>query len=259
MSHSDPPENSIYQGRVMHLRLRPVRHQFRYRVFSLFLDIDKLSETLRPLKLLGFNRFGLMSFHDRDHGARDGSALRSWVDTEHEKRGMAHPARVMILAFPRILGFVFNPLTIYYCYDDEGRISSVLYEVKNTFGDQVAYLLPCEEDESSLHQEQKKMMYVSPFVELDQTYHFQLSRPDARMGLRIRQGGEEGETLISAINADQRKLSDRELALQFAKHPLMTLKVVAGIHYEALRLFLKGVRFRRYSQAQIYANEQSNP
>lgn len=251
-------QGCLYKGRVMHMRLNPVQHRFRYRVFSLFLDVDKVAETLRPLRLIAHNRFALMSFHDGDHGPRDGSGLRPWIDAEFEKRGMERPHRVMVLAFPRILGFVFNPLTIYYCYDEGGHATSILYEVKNTFGDQVVYILPCNPSGDNSEQTQKKMMYVSPFIELDQTYRFRISSPNERLALRIKQGGAEGDVLISTLNADRKPLTDRALAGLFASHPLMTLKVVAGIHWEALRLALKGLRFRRYSQTQVFASEKSN-
>ena len=241
----------------MHLRLQPVRHQFRYRVFSLYLDLDRIGETLNPLRFLAHNRFSLMSFHDADHGARDGSDLRSWVDLEHSKRGLARPHRVTVLAFPRILGYVFNPLTIYYCFDGAGALTSILYEVKNTFGDQVAYLIECPQGQG-IAQEHSKEMYVSPFIELDQTYRFELNPPLERLSLRIRQSGQDGETLISALNADRVDLSDRALLGLFVSHPLMTLKVMAGIHFEALRLFLKGVRFRRYSKTQIFSKDHGS-
>lgn len=243
----------------MHMRLAPVQHRFRYRVFSLLLDIDRLDETIGRLRLMGLNRFGLMSFHDKDHGARDGSALRPWIDKEHVKRGLPRPDRVWVLAFPRMLGFVFNPLTLYYGYDADGALTSVVYEVKNTFGDQTCYVLPCASRGEAVAQDQKKMMYVSPFIELDQTYHFRLNPPGDRLGLRIKQDGTEGETLISSLNADAAPLSDRSLLRAFVGHPLMTLKVVAGIHWEALRLSLKGVYFRRYSQTRIFADEKSRP
>ena len=247
---------ALYKGRVMHLRLQPVRHQFRYRVFSLYLDLDRIGETLKPLLLLSHNRFSLMSFYDADHGARDGSDLRDWVDLEHSKRGLARPHRVTVLAFPRILGYVFNPLTIYYCFDDVGALKSILYEVKNTFGDQVAYLIPCET--GAAVQTHTKQMYVSPFIELDQTYRFELNPPLDRLSLRIRQSGADGEVLISALNADRVALSDRALLGLFLSHPLMTLKVMAGIHFEALRLFIKGVRFRRYSKSQIFSKDHGS-
>lgn len=249
----------IYRGRVMHMRLAPVQHRFRYRVFSLFLDIDQMEETIGRLKLMGLNRFGLMSFHDKDHGARDGSPLRPWVDNEHRKRGLPVPHRVWVLAFPRMLGFVFNPLTLYYGYDKVGALTSVVYEVKNTFGDQTCYVLPCASTGEAVSQDQKKMMYVSPFIELDQTYHFRLNPPGERLGLRIKQDGTDGQTLISSINADAAPLNDWTLLRNFVAHPLMTLKVVAGIHFEALRLALKGVYFRRYSQTRVFADEKSSP
>ncbi|MEM8842803.1 MAG: DUF1365 family protein, partial [Pseudomonadota bacterium] len=124
------PAPCLYQGAVMHMRLTPFRHQFRYRVFSLLLDIDRLEETTAPLRLLSLDRFNLMAFHRRDHGPRDGSALRPWVEGQLSRHGRPKPARIWLLSFPRILGYVFNPLSVYYCEDDQGRLQSVIYEVK---------------------------------------------------------------------------------------------------------------------------------
>ncbi|MEM6422006.1 MAG: DUF1365 domain-containing protein, partial [Pseudomonadota bacterium] len=124
----------LYVGHVMHRRLTPFAHQFRYRVFSLLLDIDRLEETCAGLRLLALDRFALLAFHRRDHGPRDGSALRPWVEARLATEDIAPPARIWLLSFPRILGYVFNPLSVYFCEDAGGRLTAVVYEVKNTFG-----------------------------------------------------------------------------------------------------------------------------
>jgi hypothetical protein len=233
----------------MHMRLIPRRHRFRYRVFSILLDIDRLDETLGASRVMRRNRFGILSFHDRDHGPRDGGALRPWVDAELARAGLPRPERVELLCFPRMWGYVFNPLSIYYCLDGEGNLTAVLYEVKNTFGDQIAYALPVgAASGGAFRHSQAKEMYVSPFIGMDQTYRFDIAPPDARLALRIRQAGPEGETLIATQTGDARPFTDAGLLGAALSHPLMTFKVMAAIHWEALRLWLKRVPLARAAE-----------
>ncbi len=239
---------ALYVGHVMHMRLIPARHQFRYRVFSLLLDVDRIGATLSGLSLLAHNRFGLMGFHNADHGPRDGGPLRPWVEAKLAQQGLAKPARIELLSFPRILGIGFSPLSVYYCYDSSGAFYAVIYEVKNTFGGQEAYVMGTGPEGGGQYcQEEDKRFFVSPFIGLDQRYRFTLAPPGDKLRLRIKQAGPEGETLIATQTGEARALCDRQLATLFATHPLMSIKVLAAIHWHALRLFLKHVPFHRYS------------
>lgn len=250
------PAAQLYLGRVMHMRLQPRSHQFRYRVFSLLLDLDHIDDTVSKLKLMRRNAFGLFGFYDKDHGARDGSDLRMWVEAQLSQEEQPRPHRIELLAFPRLFGFVFNPISVYFCFDREERLSCVVYEVKNTFGDQVAYVLPCADGVGTHHHHHEKQMYVSPFIELEQTYRFVVRAPDESLSLRIKQSGQGGDTLIATHNAEAAPLTDKTLLRVLFTYPLMTAKVVLGIHYEALRLFLKGVKFNRYSKSQIFSRRE---
>ena len=239
----------IFTGSVMHLRLRPKRHQFRYGVFAIWLDIDRLAETLDPLRWFGRERFNLFGFRLRDHGPRDGSPLRPWVEALLRAEGAlgpeeAAPARIMLLSFPRVLGYVFNPLSVYYCYDAEGTLRWLVYEVKNTFGDQHPYPIAIETDPDGLSRhDQDKEFFVSPFIDMEKTYHFAIAPPGERLSIRIKEADAEGDYLIASWNGNAEPLSDGMLWRRFLSHPLVTLKVMAGIHWEAARLALKGVRF----------------
>jgi DUF1365 family protein len=249
------PESAFFAGRVMHMRLAPKRHQFRYRVFSLLLDIDALDAVANRIRLLKLDRFGLISFYRSDHGPRDGSDLRAWVDAELARIGVRAPAQVRLLSFPRILGVGFNPISVFYCYDENGTPSAVIYEVKNTFGDQVAYAMALDAQDVSHRHGAQKEMYVSPFVSLDQTYRFSMQFPGEELALRIKQGAGQADELIATHNAQRMALSDRNAVKLLMSHPMMSLKVIVAIHFEALRLFLKGVRFHRYSKSKIWAEK----
>ncbi len=238
-----PPAARLYAGHVMHMRLIPRRHQFRYRVFSLLVDIDRIGEATRASGLFRHNRFGLIALHDRDHGARDGTPLRPWVDRELREASLPAAARVELLCFPRMWGFVFDPLSVYFCYAADGSPVALIYEVKNTFGDQIAYVRPAGATAGgSMRHHQAKEMYVSPFIGMDQRYRFDVRVPDARLSLRIRQAGPEGETLIATLSGEDRGFSTAAILRLVAGHPLMSLKVIAAIHWQAARLYLKGVR-----------------
>ncbi|MEO1456386.1 MAG: DUF1365 domain-containing protein [Pseudomonadota bacterium] len=242
------PEACLYVGHVMHMRLRPFAHRFRYAVFSLLLDIDRLEETAARLRLLAVDRFGLLAFHRRDHGPRDGTDLRAWAEARLAEAGRPRPGRIWLLSFPRLLGYAFNPLSVYFCEAAEGgRLESVIYEVKNTFGDQHAYVLPAEPGrDGAVRHGHDKGFFVSPFLDMAQRYRFTIRAPEARLALRIRQASPEGEWLIATQSGTRRALTDRALFAAWATHPLMTLKVIVAIHWQALRLWLRGARFHRY-------------
>jgi uncharacterized protein len=248
MSREDA--GSIYVGSVMHARLRPFRHRFVYRVFTLLVDLDALDDPARRPRLLARNRFGLFSIDDRDHGRRDGSPLRPWVEAALARAGIdIGGGPVRMLCFPRILGYVFNPLTIYWCHDRDDRLRAVLYEVKNTFGDQHGYLVPVDPDHvpgAPVEQRADKGFYVSPFIGMASTYRFRLNEPGEDLSVVIRQSVPEGPILVATLDGRRRPLSDAGLLRMFVTHPLMTVKVIGAIHWEAARLWLKGARFHRW-------------
>ncbi|MEO1774143.1 MAG: DUF1365 domain-containing protein [Pseudomonadota bacterium] len=237
----------LYLGHVMHMRLQPFTHRFRYRVFTLLLDVDRLEETCGGLRLLSLDRFNLLAFHRRDHGPRDGGPLRPWVEAQLATEGIAAPARIWLVSFPRILGYAFNPLSVYFCEDAAGRLTAVVYEVKNTFGDQHPYVLAVSaEADGAMRHGQAKGFFVSPFIGMDQRYRFTIRAPRERLSIKIRQGDAEGDWLIATQNGHRRPLSDAGLLRAWMVHPLMTLKVILAIHWQALVLWLKGARFHPY-------------
>jgi DUF1365 family protein len=238
---SQPQHNCIYQGRVMHRRLGERSYRFAYPVFSFLLDIDRLADTASGCRLFSYNRRNLFAFHDRDHGARDGSPLRPWVERHLADQGIdLDGGPVQLLCFPRLLGFTFNPLSIWYCHRRDGALVAILCEVHNTFGESHGYLLHDHGD--ALHcpvrAGQRKCFHVSPFLPMDLRYHFRLSPPAARLSLAIRCSRDGALTMAAAHTAEALPFSDGVLLRTFARMPLMTFKVIAMIHWQALKLLL---------------------
>ena len=248
MKAAQLPLPGLYTGWVMHQRLRPLRHRLRYRMFSLLLDIDQLPTLARHLRLFSLNRFNLFSLHERDYG--DGaSSLRAGVDRQLQAAGLASGGAVCLLTMPRILGYAFNPLNVYFCYTPQGELNVVLYEVNNTFGERHSYLIEVQgagRNGGPVEQRCAKRLHVSPFLGLDMHYRFRLTPPDAHGGplsVGVAAHDEQGAVLVACFDAQRRALSDGALAATLLSHPLLTLKVVWAIHWEALRLLIKGLRF----------------
>ena len=237
---------SLYIGEVMHARLKPMGHRFSYRVMSLLIDLDRLDAADRQSALFGVNRAALYSFNEADHGARDGSSLRLYAQRCAAEHGVdLTGGRVLLLCYPRLLGFTFNPLSVYFCHRAGGELALVIYEVRNTFGDIHAYALPVQPGELSaagLRQEQEKLFSVSPFIEMAMRYHFRVSLPRKQVKLRILETDREGPLLAATFIGTRRGLTNAALLRAFFALPLLTFKIVAAIHWEALRLWLKGAR-----------------
>ncbi len=237
----------LYPGEVMHARLKPFGHRFAYRVFSLLVDIDRLAELGRMSWLLGVNRPGLASFRESDHVSTPGESLRAYVDRLLADAGLDRPAaRVLLLAYPRIFGYVFNPISVYFCYDEADALIALIYAVRNTFGGQHIYVSPIRPGElgpAGVRQMQAKRFHVSPFIGMDARYHFRILPPGKTVRLRIHET-ENGEPLLAATFAGSaRRLTTPDLGACLVKFPFLTLKIVVGIHWEALKLWLKGARF----------------
>lgn len=237
---------TLYIGKVMHARLRPVGHRFSYRVMSLLIDLDRLEAADRQTALFGVNRRAVYSFHEADHGERDGSSLRDYAQRRAAEQGIdLTDGRVLLLCYPRLLGYTFNPLSVYFCHQANGQLALVIYEVRNTFGDIHAYVLPVSSGDVSpagIRQRQDKQFYVSPFIGMAMRYHFRLVTPKEQIKLRILETDRDGPLLSATFNGRRRALTTTELLRSFFSLPAVTVKIVAAIHWEALRLWWKGVR-----------------
>lgn len=243
---SAEPAASLYRGDVMHARLRPMSHRFAYRVLNLLIDLDRLDETGRQSALFAVNRAGLYSFHERDHGPRDGTSLAAYVRSVAANAGVdLSGGRILLLCYPRLLGYAFNPLSVYYGYDSRGRLALLIYEVRNTFGEHHSYVcpvLPGEASEAGIRQSRAKRFYVSPFIGMEMRYHFRLTAPGTEAKIRILETDSDGPLLAATFHGRKEPLTSPHLIAAFLALPFVTLKVMAGIHYEAARLWLKGAR-----------------
>lgn len=236
---------TLYAGQVMHARMKPVAHRFTYRVMNLLIDLDRLDEADTQSRLFGVNRAALYSFHEKDHGERDGTPLRAYAQRCAAEHGIdLTGGRVRLLCYPRLLGYAFNPLSVYFCDDAAGRLALLIYEVRNTFGELHSYVLPVREGEMSVagvRQSQAKSFYVSPFIEMPMRYQFRITPPEASVKLRILETDAEGPLLAATFFGECRALTSAALLRACAAFPLLTFKIIAAIHWEALRLWLKGL------------------
>lgn len=238
--------SSLYVGVVTHQRLTPRRHRLRYRLFQLLIDLDEAPALDRRLRLFGHNRFALFSLHERDHLAGEAWPLRSQVTAMLRKAGIDFGGGpIRLLCMPRVLGYVFNPLSIFYCHRPGGELAAVVLEVNNTFGERHCYVVEATGRDDVVRRGCAKAFFVSPFLGLDMTYDFRLPVPGDRAASAILARGPDGAPIIAAaFSGVRRELSDRQLGAAFFSHPLLTLKVVAAIHWEALKLLAKGVRLQ---------------
>lgn len=237
----------LYEGAVMHARLSDAHHRFQYRVVSLLIDLDRLDEANQLSPWFGINRLAPVSFHERDHGAGFKSSLRAHVDHLLREAGLSKPAsKVSLLCYPRVLGYVFNPLSVYFAFDDDGAIMALIYEVRNTFGDMHTYVIPVSAEHASpasIRQGCAKAFYVSPFMGMAQRYHFRIRPPGNSIRIRILETDQNGPSLSACFSGEAVPLNTQSVGRLFLKKPWASFKVTLGIHWEALRLWLKGADF----------------
>ena len=233
----------IYSGFVTHRRFKPKRHFFSYKTFSLLIDLNEIENLGKKINFFSYNKFNILSFYDVDHGPRDGSLLIPWVKNRlSEAQIDIGGGTIKLLCYPRFFGYVFNPLSIFYCYDDSLNLKAILYEVKNTFNEQHTYVFSANPSSNLILHRSDKKFYVSPFMEMKTFYNFRLLKPGKILNIFIKQKDAEG-TLLTACQVGKKiDMTSKNLFFQFFTHPLMSFKVIAAIHFEAFRLWIKGVK-----------------
>ena len=237
--------SNIYNGTVIHKRFKPKEHFFKYSVFSLLIDLSELDYLDKQVRFFSYNKINLISFYDKDHGCRDGTSIINWVKKNLNQNSISSEnVKIKLLCYPRILGYVFNPLSVFYVYNNQDKLIAILYEVKNTFGEQHTYIFKINNSEKLLQHNCLKKFHVSPFIEMDCKYFFRTLTPDKKMSVVIDQYDNNDDKLLYASQdgyiAD---LKSSELLKSYIKHPLMTFKIIIAIHFEAFRIWTKGIKF----------------
>src|SRR6516225_3307669 len=235
--------SSLYPSQVLHVRYKPVAHRLRRQAHYLLIDLEEAQSLAGRLRLFSYNRLNLVSWHERDHG--DGSArpLRNQIE-EHLRRAAIDPdgGSIRVLCMPRVLGLVFNPLSIFFCYGRDGSLAAILYEVNNTFGQRHSYLFSVAGHAGELRHHCAKSFYVSPFMPMALTYRFRLAEPGERLAVHITAQDATGKVLTAVLGGKREDLADGSLLRAFLRSPLLAWHVLGAIHWEALKLWRKGLR-----------------
>lgn len=240
--------SALYLCRVMHHRLRPKVHRFAYGVFYLWLDLDELNALSEKLRCFRRNRWSLFSFHDSDHIIKGSATAKENVLQVMREEGVQTDriTQVMLLTFPRVLGYIFNPVCFYYAFDAAGEPVAAVAEVTNTFHEQKPYVLTdFERDHDRFRLVTPKHFYVSPFFGLELKFDFKLRLPGETLEIHVDDQDGEERALITTLKGERREMSDATLLSAFFKYPLVTLRVIFLIHWHALRLWMKGLDVNR--------------
>lgn len=245
--------SAFYAGYVTHERFGARAHRFRYGMFQALFDLDEVDALARN-RLFSRNRFNLFAFHDRDHGDGSGMPLRAQIEGHLRSAGLEPDGgAIRLLAMPRILGHVFNPISVWFCHRRDGSVLAMLYEVTNTFRERHTYLIPVREDGAVIRQSCEKQLYVSPFMDMAMGYRFAVRRPAGQVQVVVAGDDDHGPLIVATFAGKRRDFGDGQILRLFLRYPLLTLKVVAGIHFEALRLWLKGAGVRRHAEPPRHA------
>jgi uncharacterized protein len=237
------PAPGLFKGRTVHARFGKVTHRLAYDIYQLLVDVDHVSASFQGLTWLKHNGFAPLAFYDKDHGDRTGAPLRGWVERLLREAGVEFDGGpIRLLTFPRVLGFVFNPISVFFAYRPSGDLAGVIYEVNNTFGETHSYVAPASNQPIEHHQADK-VFHVSPFFDVTGRYGFTMRAPDDALSLVIDKYKGSERDHVATLKARRLPLSDKTLADAFFAIPFLTFKVVAAIHYEALKLLFKGARY----------------
>ena len=229
--------SALYIGSLTHSRRTPTKHVFRYPLLTWLLDLDELPELERRLKLLSVNGRNVVSFHDRDHFDGDKPLKRAVI----EFAGDPEIEQVLVLTQLRVLGFVFNPVSFYWCYRRDGSLACMVAELNNTFGERHPELLRG----AGLAYEHEKHLHVSPFFGLDGSYEYAFSEPGGQVWARMHVKEAGARPFTAILHGRRRELTNASLNVMLLRFPLMPMRVVWLIHWQALRLWLKRVPFHR--------------
>jgi len=249
-------ENCLYEGRVFHIRNLPKKHSFKYSVFSVQFDLCKIQKIFHRIMFFSIDKFNIFSFHHKDYGPPDCTNLERWIKSSLKNVGVKDNVNsIFLLTYPRILGYVFNPLSVYTCLNKHKKIVGQIYEVHNTFKQRHFYITRNTFNLDNHNFKISKSFHVSPFMSMEGTYKFKSFMNDKSLSIIIKYLSEK-ENLVASFTASKKKLSSLRLLVNFFKYPLMTIKVIAGIHIEAILLYMKGLKY--FKCPKVSNNDTSN-
>ena len=235
--------SALYPGRVTHARARPRRHALAYRVYMMLLDLDELDILAHRFRWFSLDRFNLLSFYQADHGDRSPRRLKTQIEARLAEAGIPAGGAIRLLCYPRVLGYVFNPISTFFCHRPDGSLAALLYEVNNTFGQRHSYLIEVAADATPpIRQHCAKAFHVSPFMAMAMDCDFTVHPPGTKVSLTVRGSDAEGPLITANFTGTRQPLSNPNLLATFLRHPMLALKVVGGIHWEALKIIAKGIR-----------------
>jgi uncharacterized protein len=233
--------SALYLGTVAHRRLRPQPHYLRYAAFWMLLDLDEIDELDRSRRLFSRGRFNAMSFFDTDHGEQTPEPLRRQVERHLDAADIKlEGGAIRLLCMPRIFGYGFNPLSIYFCHHRDGALAALLYEVRNTFGERHSYLIPVEQLGGTIRQSCDKCFYVSPFMDMNLRYDFRVTPPAKNVSVVVSASDAQGPAMVASLAGRREALTDAALLRLILRMPFLTLKIIGAIHWHALRMWWKG-------------------
>ena len=246
----------LFVGRVMHSRVRPAHNRFSYPVFFVRLPLRALNTANNAI--FSVDRFNLLQFKTRDHGPRDGSDLLLWIQSLLREHGLPDDGEITLQCFPRVLGYVFNPVSFWFCHDSDGNLIAVLAEVRNTFGQHYCYLLH-NKDGAAIADSQAlstdKVFHVSPFCKIEGTYHFRFHLDQPAPLVCIDYHDHVGPLLMTSMHGIEMPWSSTALLSVLLKMPFLTLGVMLRIHWQALKLWRKGVPFYGANPPQLISSK----
>ena len=241
----------LYTCDVMHRRYFPQKYRFKYKVFSFLLDIDRCQHH-KVSPILSFNRFNVFSICTKDHGARDGTEWRTWIDSVLDQHDLSNgKSHIKLLCFPRVLGYTFNPLSLWYCYGEDNKLYAIICEVRNTFGEHHHYVLHNHNQPytESVKANKRKNFHVSPFINMNAEYRFTLDSPDDELKILINEYQDDALMLTASQLGQRKTVSTSHLLAQFFCLPFMTMKIMAMIHWQALKIVLRGGVYHKKPKA----------
>jgi len=235
----------LYETNIMHCRIRPKRHQFTHKIFMFYLDLDEIDTLAKRMHLIGHNKANVYNLCDDDHFEKDGNSIKEKILSFLAQKGVVlKDGKIMLLTNLRTFGYLFNPVSFYFCFDDSGRPVCVVPEIGNTFGEIKAFFLGQETmDQGQFVSQQKKYFYISPFVALDVPMDFHIGVPNEKLNIKIDDFDAQGKFLYTVMSGSKKKMTNSSLFWATLKYPLVTLQVIFLIHFHALWLWLKGVSY----------------